>query len=211
MDEIAQKVRAARQIKKSLPVRLGEVSDADHVCPFARAVWCLPDEGNLDLHVWKGGEKFHCAAGSLKLEQALWYEERGLLVIEMPTPEDEAAYRAMLAALGGSAAAPAPTTPDRVVTVDNPEHLAEIARLRAQLAAQPEALPVADIADVPEAIQALAQPGETPTDLQARFHAELQTLRSMLIGKIPMNEEQLRTLDILEHDTAVRAWLAAQN
>jgi|694.fasta_scaffold117493_2 hypothetical protein len=58
----------------------------------------------------------------------------------------------------------------------------------------------------PPEVLAEAQPDESLVELKARLLGEFASLRNMLIGHIPMNEEQLLRLQALEHPK-FQTWL----
>jgi hypothetical protein len=92
--------------------------------------------------------------------------------------------------------------------VDNPRE-AEIDALRARIAELEAALatPVLELSSDPpaEALQE-AYPDEDHAALKARILAEFASLRNMLIGQIPMTQEQLSRLVALEHPK-YQSWL----
>jgi hypothetical protein len=126
----------------------------------------------------------------------------------------EAHWNATTSGTLGKAATVAPfldqqtCEPISLEIVHNPRD-AEIDALRARIAELEAALatPVLELSSDPpaEALQE-AYPDEDHAALKARILAEFASLRNMLIGQIPMTQEQLSRLVALEHPK-YQSWL----
>lgn len=82
------------------------------------------------------------------------------------------------------------------------QRIAQLEELVRQLTPAPEP----DPSMPPPEVMAEAQPDEGLVELKARLLAEFASLRNMLVGHIPMNEEQLLRLQALEHPK-FQTWL----
>jgi hypothetical protein len=82
------------------------------------------------------------------------------------------------------------------------QRIAQLEDLVRQLTPAPEP----DPSMPPPEVMAEAHPDEGLVELKARLLAEFASLRNMLVGHIPMNEEQLLRLQALEHPK-FQTWL----
>lgn len=84
------------------------------------------------------------------------------------------------------------------------DRIAQLEEQVIQLTPEPEP----DVSVPPPEVLAEAQPDEDLVELKARLLGEFASLRNMLIGHIPMTEEQLLRLQALEHPK-FQTWLQA--
>lgn len=119
---------------------------------------------------------------------------------------------------------PAPPPPPEPVPPvieirDNPSHLAEIERLRAELEAErnkpppepgPPPIRAAEegVQAIPEELQGLAEADESPDDVRSRLAIELRDLRSLFVGGLYMTDKQKDRLRLLDGPVASE-WLKA--